>query len=53
LSPVEIQNGYYYFDIKDSPDDIAINPEIPEGLNYRIQIAVFRNPVAPVFFKGL
>jgi hypothetical protein len=26
---------------------------VPPGLIYRIQIAVFRNPVTPVFFKGL
>jgi len=32
---------------------IVIDPEIPAGLVYRIQIAVFRNPVTPAFFKGL
>jgi hypothetical protein len=32
---------------------LIIDQEIPEGLIYRIQIAVFRNPVTPVFFKGL
>jgi len=32
---------------------ITIDPEVPEGLIYRIQIAVFRNPVSPVFFKGI
>jgi hypothetical protein len=32
---------------------IVIDPEVPAGLVYRIQIAVFRNPVTPAFFKGL
>jgi hypothetical protein len=32
---------------------IIIDPEIPEGLIYRIQIAVFRNPVVPSYFKGI
>ena len=32
---------------------IEIDPKSPSGLIYRIQIAVFRNPVAPSFFKGL
>jgi tetratricopeptide (TPR) repeat protein len=36
------------------PDEkIKIDPEVPEGLIYRIQLAVFRNPVAPSFFKGI
>jgi len=26
---------------------------VPDGLIYRIQIAVFRNPVQPAFFKGI
>ena len=32
---------------------LIIDQEVPAGLIYRIQIAVFRNPVTPVFFKGL
>jgi tetratricopeptide (TPR) repeat protein len=32
---------------------ILINPEVPPGLTYRIQTAVFRNPVALSYFKGL
>ena len=32
---------------------IQINPEIPEGLIYRIQMAVFKNPVSPSFLKEL
>jgi hypothetical protein len=32
---------------------LIIDSEVPPGLIYRIQIAVFRNPVTPVFFKGL
>ena len=36
------------------PDEkIKIDPEMPSGLLYRIQLAVFRNPVAPSFFKGI
>ena len=34
-------------------EKIKINPEIPPGLIYRIQLAVFRNPVAPSYFKGI
>jgi hypothetical protein len=37
----------------DPRSKIAIDPEIPAGLVYRIQLAVFRNPVTPAFFKGL
>jgi len=32
---------------------IIVDSEVPEGLIYRIQVAVFRNPVAPVYFKGI
>jgi hypothetical protein len=32
---------------------IAIDPEVPPGLIYRIQIAVFRSPVSQAYFKGL
>jgi hypothetical protein len=36
------------------PDEkIKIDPEVPPGLIYRIQLAVFRNPVVPSFFKGI
>ena len=34
-------------------DNITLNPDIPAGLIYRIQLAVFRNPVAPSVFKGI
>jgi hypothetical protein len=49
---------FYYFNILEKPVTdpavkIQIDPEIPQGLIYRIQVAVFRNPVAPVFFKGI
>jgi hypothetical protein len=30
-----------------------VNAAVPPGLIYRIQVAVFRNPVARSFFKGL
>jgi len=53
--PVDI---FSYFQILPKPvtdknEKIEIDPEVQEGLIYRIQIAVFRNPVAPVYFKGI
>jgi hypothetical protein len=36
------------------PDEkVTVNPAVPPGLIYRIQMAVFRNPVAPSYFKGI
>ena len=32
---------------------IPLNPELPDGLFYRIQVAAFRNPRELSFFKGL
>jgi tetratricopeptide (TPR) repeat protein len=37
----------------DLNEKIEINPQTPEGLIYRIQVAVFRNEVAPSYFKGI
>ena len=37
----------------DSDEKIEIDPDVPPGLIYRIQIAVFRNPVAPAYFRGI
>ncbi|MDT8401736.1 MAG: SPOR domain-containing protein [Bacteroidales bacterium] len=34
-------------------DDIPLNPELPDGLFYRIQLAAFRNPQQAAFFRGL
>jgi tetratricopeptide (TPR) repeat protein len=53
--PVEV---FSYFEIlpKDAVypyDKISIDPEVPAGLIYRIQLAVFKNPVAPSYFKGI
>ncbi|HUX58750.1 MAG TPA: SPOR domain-containing protein [Bacteroidales bacterium] len=39
--------------VTDPNEKIIIDPEVPEGLIYRIQVAVFRNPVAPAYFKGI
>lgn len=39
--------------VTDPKEKISIDPEVPEGLIYRIQIAVFRNPVPPSYFKGI
>ncbi len=49
---------FKYFEVVSKPvsgsdDKIEINPVVPEGLIYRIQVAVFRNPVAPSYFKGI
>jgi hypothetical protein len=46
------------FDLKDKPyyntnNPITISSAFPEGFYYSIQMAVFRNPVAPTHFKGL
>jgi tetratricopeptide (TPR) repeat protein len=32
---------------------VAVDSEMPAGLIYLIQVAVFRNPVAPSYFKGI
>lgn len=46
---------YSYFEIKQdaADEEIPVDPEMPDGLLYRIQVAVFRNPVAPSYFKGM
>jgi sulfur carrier protein ThiS len=49
--------AYSYFGINtkiQKPDEkVAVNPAVPPGLIYRIQVAVFRNPVAISYFKGI
>lgn len=49
---------FSYFEVLNSPVTdskmkVVIDPEVPEGLIYRIQLAVFRNPVLPSYFKGI
>jgi tetratricopeptide (TPR) repeat protein len=49
---------YSFFEVLAKPvtdpnEKIAIDPKVPDGLVYRIQIGVFRNPVQPAFFKGI
>ena len=46
---------YSHFEITqgDSDEEIPVDPEMPDGLLYRIQVAVFRNPVARSYFKGM
>ncbi|MCX6255540.1 MAG: SPOR domain-containing protein [Bacteroidia bacterium] len=39
--------------VTDPNEKIAIDTEVPPGLIYRIQIAVFRNLVAPLYFRGI
>jgi hypothetical protein len=34
-------------------EKVEVNPEVPPGLIYRIQLAVFRNPVVTSYFKGI
>jgi hypothetical protein len=61
ISIPEVRSGVEVFSIfevlakpvADPKAIILIDPEVPSGLIYRIQIAVFRNPVAPAFFKGI
>lgn len=51
-----LANGVYsIFSIVESTQakDVRIDPAIPEGSVYRIQLAVFKNPVSPSYFKGL
>lgn len=56
--PSDTVEIYSYFRVLDKPvtgkdEKIEIDPDVPDGLIYRIQIAVFRNPVSPVYFKGI
>lgn len=39
--------------VNDPKATIEINPKPPEGLIYRIQMAVFRNPIQLSYFKGI
>ncbi|MBW6502028.1 MAG: SPOR domain-containing protein [Bacteroidales bacterium] len=57
--PVQKQPEVFsIFEVKSNPvygpgDAIPVDPGIPEGLVYRIQVAAFSNPVNPSVFKGL
>ena len=56
--PADTIEIFSYFKVLDKPvndpkEKIEIDPEVPDGLIYRIQVAVFRNPVSPVYFKGI
>ena len=57
-TPVALTGVFSEFSIPDKavlkPDDkVLIDPEVPAGLIYRIQVAVFRNPVTSGYFKGI
>jgi hypothetical protein len=39
--------------VSDPNAKVSIDPAVPAGLIYRIQMGVFRNPVSPSYFKGL
>ncbi len=53
--PTKKAEIYSHFEVKQSAADekIPVDPKVPDGLLYRIQVAVFRNPVASSYFKGL
>jgi hypothetical protein len=58
ISTIPMVGVFSFFDVSGKPETdpkakITIDPEVPPGLIYRIQIAVFRNPVALSYFKGL
>jgi tetratricopeptide (TPR) repeat protein len=46
---------YSVFEIKPAVanEPVEIDPQVPDGLVYRIQMAVFRNPVKMLVFKGI
>ncbi len=44
--------GWFSEEYKEE-EEIPVNPDLPEGLIYRIQVAAFRNPKESGFFKGL
>ena len=46
---------YSVFEAKDKApgQKIELDPALPKGLIYRIQVAVFKNPVDYTYFKGL
>jgi tetratricopeptide (TPR) repeat protein len=39
--------------VTDPKAKVAVDPPVPAGLIYRIQIGVFKNPVLPSYFRGL
>jgi tetratricopeptide (TPR) repeat protein len=54
IKPVEIFSVFEVSKpVTDPGEKIKIDQEIPAGLIYRIQMAVFRNPVPLSFFKGI
>ncbi len=54
----EQKKVFSFFEIKDSPVYSASNPipigkKMPQGLIYHIQLAAFKNPVTPSYFRNL
>jgi tetratricopeptide (TPR) repeat protein len=51
------QNIFSFFKVLSKPDKngdkIKVDAEVPPGLIYRIQLAVFTNPVTASYFKGI
>lgn len=49
---------FSYFEVLNAPvtdpkAKVVIDPDIPQGLIYRIQLGVLRNPVSPSYFRGI
>jgi hypothetical protein len=58
VSPAPMVGVFSFFDVSGKPETdpkakITIDPEVPAGLIYRIQIAVFKNPISLTYFKGI
>ena len=58
VSSIPMVGVFSFFDASGKPETdpkakITIDAEVPPGLIYRIQIAVFKNPVSLAFFKGI
>lgn len=56
--PGKSREVYSLFEVETDPalvrnQKISIDPEIPGGLIYRIQMGVFNKPLDPSFFKGI
>lgn len=52
-TPKEVFSYFEIVAVTDPKAKIVIDPEIPAGLVYRIQMGVFRNPLLPAYFKGI
>jgi hypothetical protein len=58
LAQIKQADIYSVFEIAEKPlyradEKVQVNNEVEAGLIYRIQVAVFKNPVSPAYFKGI